>query len=69
MSTDSHIGEFIAEKIEGILDQIRPKFSAIVNDNRSNVKKVCDIIEKKYSNIKNVRCILHCINLYLSIMF
>ena len=53
MSADSHMGEFIAEKIEGILDQIGPsKFSAIVSDNGSNVKKACDIIEKNIQILK-----------------
>ena len=68
--SDFHISEFVTEKIKGILNQIGLfKFSAIVSDNRLNVRKAYYIIEKKYPNIKNVWCILHCINLYLSNMF
>ena len=59
----------MAEKIEGILNQIGPsKFFAIVSDNESNVRKAREIIEKKYPNIENVQYISHCINLYLSDM-
>lgn len=36
---------------------------AIVSDNGSNVKKARQIIENKYPNIRNVRCISHAINL------
>lgn len=69
LSSNSHTGEFIANKIEGILDLIGPsKFSAIVSDNGSNVRKAREIIEKKHSNIENIRCISHCVNLYSSDM-
>lgn len=69
LSSDSHTGEFIADRIEEILNKVGPsKFSAIVSDNGSNVKKARDIIGKKYPTIENVRCISHCINLYSSDM-
>jgi hypothetical protein len=64
LSEDSHTGEYIAEKIEAIINRIGvSKISAIVSDNGSNVRKAREIIEKKYSNIRNIRCISHCINL------
>jgi hypothetical protein len=63
-SSDSHTGDFIAEKIEEIINRIGPsKFGAIVSDNGSNVRKARTIIEQKYPTIKNIRCISHCINL------
>jgi hypothetical protein len=65
LSSDSHTGEFIADRIEEILNQVgSSRFSAIVSDNGSNVRKARDIIGKKYPTIENVRCISHCINLY-----
>ena len=64
LSSNSHTGEFIAGKIQDILVQIGvDKFSAIVSDNGSNVRKAREIITNKYPSIANVRCISHCINL------
>ena len=64
LSEDSHTGEYIAEKIEAIINRIQiSKIAAIVSDNGSNVRKACEIIENKYPNIRNIRCIAHCINL------
>ena len=64
LSEDSHTGEYIAEKIEAIINRIRiSKIAAIVSDNGSNVRKAREIIENKYPNIRNIRCIAHCINL------
>lgn len=64
MSGHSHTGEFIAEKIENIIDKIgSDKFSAIVSDNGSNVRKARSMIKSKYPGIENIRCISHCINL------
>lgn len=64
MSTESHTGDFLAEKIDEVLIKIGPsKFSAIISDNGSNVRKARDIIVNKYPMIENVRCISHCINL------
>ena len=64
LSEDSHTGEYIAKKIEAIINRIRiSKIAAIVSDNGSNVRKAREIIENKYPNIRNIRCIAHCINL------
>jgi hypothetical protein len=64
LSSNSHTGQFIAEKIEKILDKVGPnKFSAIVSDNGSNVRRAREIIKSKFPSIENVRCVSHCINL------
>jgi Protein of unknown function (DUF 659) len=64
LSADSHTSDFIAEKIEAIINRIGPsKFAAVVSDNRANVRKAREIIQTKYPCIKNIRCISHCINL------
>lgn len=39
------------------------KFSAIVSDNASNVRRAREIINEEFPSIQNVRCIAHCINL------
>jgi hypothetical protein len=60
----SHTGDFLAGKIEDILNKVGPeKFSAIYSDNAFNVKLARNIIVKKYPNIINMRCISHCLNL------
>ncbi|GET53692.1 ribonuclease H-like domain-containing protein [Rhizophagus irregularis DAOM 181602=DAOM 197198] len=64
LSSDSHTGEYIAEKIEDVINRVEvSKFSAIVSNNGSNVQKVHELIEKKFSNIMNVRCMSYYINL------
>lgn len=62
----SHTGDFLAGKIEDILNKVGPeKFSAICSDNASNVKLARSIIVKKYPNIIDMRCISHCFNLII----
>lgn len=64
LSSDSHTGEYIAEKIEDVINRVGvSKFSAIVSDNGSNVRKARELTERKFPNIMNVRCISHYINL------
>jgi hypothetical protein len=64
LSSNSHTGEFIAEKIEDILIRVgAEKFCAIVSDNGSNVRKARGIIQSKHPYIEDVRCISHCVNL------
>ena len=64
LSAHSYTGEFIAEKIEEIINRIGlSKFAAIVSDNGANVRKAREIIQTKYPKIKNIRCISYCVNL------
>ena len=50
--------------MEEIIEQIgAKKFSAVVSDAGANVKNARKIITEKYSNILNIRCIAHSINL------
>ena len=45
LSADSHTSDFIAEKIEAIINRIGPlKFVAVVSDNGANVRKAREII-------------------------
>ncbi|PKK74955.1 hypothetical protein RhiirC2_774208 [Rhizophagus irregularis] len=63
LSEHSHTGNYIAEVIEEVIEKIGPnKISAILSDNASKVRNACKIIEEKYPNIENVRCIAHAIN-------
>ena len=55
LSADSHTSDFIAEKIEMIINCIDPlKFTVVVNNNRVNVQKAREIIQTKYPCIKNI---------------
>ncbi|GBC35647.2 ribonuclease H-like domain-containing protein [Rhizophagus irregularis DAOM 181602=DAOM 197198] len=64
LSDYSHTGNYVAEVIGEVIDKIGPnKISAVVSDNASNVRNARKIIEEKYPNIENVRCIAHAINL------
>ena len=61
---DSHTAEYLASKIEEVIEKIGPDWiSAIVSDNAANIKKARAIINEKYPKIESVRCISHCINL------
>jgi hypothetical protein len=63
-SEESHTGEFLAEKIKNILEEIGSnRFSAIVTDNGANVRLARDKIVQSYPHIFNIRCIAHAINL------
>ena len=60
----SYIAECISSIIEKvIIDVGANQISAVVSDNTSNVRKAQEIIQNKFPNIENVRCIVHCINL------
>ena len=44
-----YINDFIAEKIEAVINHIGPlKFIVVVNNNRINVRKAYEIIQTKY---------------------
>jgi hypothetical protein len=63
-SDKSHTGEFIADQIKDVLEEIDPnRFSAIVSDNGANVKLARKQICQLYPHIFNIRCIAHAINL------
>jgi len=67
LSKDSHTGEFIAQKIKEVLENIGPnKISAIVSDNASNMVLAKNIIAKEFPHIISLRCIAHHINLLTS---
>ena len=60
----SHITECISSIIEKVIIDIGAnRISAVVSDNASNVRKAWEIIQNKFPNIENIRCIAHCINL------
>ena len=60
----SHTAECISSIIEKVIIDIGTnRISAVVFDNASNVRKAREIIQNKFPNIENVRCIAHCINL------
>ena len=64
ISDFSHTAECISSIIEKIIINIGAnQISAVVSDNTSNVRKAQEIIQNKFPNIENVRCIMHCINL------
>lgn len=64
LSLDSHTAEYLASKIEEVIEKIgSDRISAIVSDNAANIKKARAIINEKYPKIESVRCISHCINL------
>ena len=59
-----HTVECISSIIEKVIIDIGAnQISAVVSDNASNVRKAQEIIQNKFSNIENVWCITHCINL------
>jgi len=64
LSDHSHTAEYLSSVIEKVINEIGvDRVSAIVSDNASNVKKARELIQNKFQNIENVRCIAHCINL------
>lgn len=64
LSGVSHTAEYLATVIEEVIESIGVnQISAIVSDNASNVWNACAIVQEKYPNIENVRCVAHAINL------
>jgi len=64
LSDQSHTGEYLAEKIEKILDDIGiQRFAAIVTDAGSNINLARQIITQRFPHIINIRCMAHCLNL------
>ena len=60
----SHTADFLANEIEQtlVLNNIE-RFSGVVTDGAGNVRAAREIINRKYPNILNLRCITHSINL------
>jgi len=57
----------LSDVIIDVIERVRfKKFVAIVSDNASNVTAAKRIVIQKYSNIININCIAHCINLISS---
>ncbi|PKY38105.1 hypothetical protein RhiirA4_451046 [Rhizophagus irregularis] len=57
-SNESHTAEFLAQKIQVILDDISvQKFASVVTDAISNVHATQNLITEKFLYILNVRCI------------
>lgn len=64
LSDYSHTSDYLANVIGEVIEKIGSnKISAIVSDNASNVRNARKILQEKYPNIENVRCIAHAINL------
>ena len=64
LSKETHISQYIAEKIIEVIESVGPKkFSAVVSDNASSMVKAKKLVNKKYENIMPIRCIDHQINL------
>ena len=58
------MANYIAQVVEEIIEKVGSnKISAIVSDNVANVWNACKILQEKYPNIENVRCIVHAVNL------
>jgi len=54
----------LADKITDVITNIGvKKVAAVVTDNAPNIAKAQNIIEKQFSNIINLRCITHFVNL------
>jgi hypothetical protein len=67
LSRDHHTAHNISSIIFDVIDQVGSnKFVAIVSDNASNVSAARRIVTQKYSNIININCIAHCVNLISS---
>ena len=64
ISEHSHTTKYLSSIIEKIITDIGVnQILAVVSDNMSNVRKAHKIIQDKFLNIENVRCIAHAINL------
>ncbi|GBC50085.2 ribonuclease H-like domain-containing protein [Rhizophagus irregularis DAOM 181602=DAOM 197198] len=63
-SSDYHTGEFLASEITNIIGKIgSEKITALVTDNAANCIKAREIVISQFSNIIDLRCIAHFINL------
>ncbi|CAG8622884.1 10524_t:CDS:2 [Ambispora gerdemannii] len=66
-STNSQTGIYMTDKISTIIEKIgSSKVTALVTDNDENVRVARQIIHETYSQIMNIRCIAHALNLILT---
>jgi hypothetical protein len=64
MSSERHTGEYLAERINNVIEKIGPrKFVAIVSDSGSNVNLARSMVKDKHKHLFNLKCINHCLNL------
>lgn len=63
-SAESHTADFLASKIQEVIDEIgSEKFAAVVSDNASAIAAARRKISEIYPHIINIRCIAHFVNL------
>ena len=59
-----HTGEYIAEEISKVIDEVGPeKISAVVSDNAANMRSAWAIIQEKYDHIFCYGCVAHGLHL------
>jgi ABC-type Zn uptake system ZnuABC Zn-binding protein ZnuA len=64
LSENSHTANYVAQVVGEIIEKVGSnKISAIISDNAANVQNARKILQEKYPNIENVRCITHAVNL------
>ena len=63
-SSATQTGEFLADEISTIIEEIGPKkIGAFVTDHGGNIRVARRLITTKYTHILNIRCIAHTLNL------
>ncbi|CAB4407406.1 unnamed protein product [Rhizophagus irregularis] len=64
LSENFHTANYVAQVVGEIIEKIgSTKILAIVFDNAANVRNARVILQEKYPNIENVRCIMHAVSL------
>src|SRR4051812_23367619 len=64
LSENSHMANYVAQVVGKIIEKVGSnKILAIVSDNAANIRNAHKILQEKYPNIENVRCIVHAVNL------
>lgn len=63
-SSDSHTGEFMAEQMRIVIEEVGPaKVLGVCTDNASNMKKAWSILNEQYPHIICYGCLAHGLNL------
>src|SRR4051812_15168809 len=64
LSENSYTTNYVAQVVGEIIEKVGSnKISAIVSNNAANIRNTRKILQEKYPNIENVRCIAHAVNL------